>query len=77
MKFTIANAAGGDCREFTWAGSLSLRALRHAAGPCTAGGCQPVFGGEAAQQAQAEYGDIYEQYLAGECSEEVEAIFRA
>lgn len=74
-KFTITNIAGGNRREFTWSAKagLSMRALRHAAEIGPPSHC--VFSGPAGQQALEEYDEIYDQYIAGECSDVVEAIF--
>jgi hypothetical protein len=74
MKFYIENIAGGSRKEFRWNDKgLSLAALRHTHSASMYGG--PVFGGEAGDLARAEYDDIYEQYLSGECTETVERIF--
>ena len=72
MKYSVGNMAGGNCRNFQ-ANHLTETALRHAVACSACGG--PVFGGPDAEMARGLYEEIYEQYLAGECSEKVERIF--
>ncbi len=75
MKYTIANIAGGNEREFAWnSNGISLRALRHAASVGFGG---PEFGGEAGSLAFREYQQIEESWRSGECTEEVREIFEA
>ena len=76
-KYTIENAAGGNKKEFAWnaAKGMSLVALRHAVACGGFGG--PVFGGECADAARAEFDEINRQYTDGECTETVAKIFQS
>lgn len=74
-QYTISNIAGGNARRFRLvAGNISMAAVRHANGSDMIGG--PVFGGPAKDDAEAAYAELYQQYLDGECDEEVTRIIQ-
>ena len=75
-NYIIRNSAGGNARTFRWSAKagMSTAALTHAVECSRWGG--PVFDGDAADEAQAEFAEIHEQYLSGECSDLVAAIFQ-
>jgi hypothetical protein len=73
-NYYIQNVAGGNRMRFRLTRrGMSTAALRHAIECGACGG--PLFSGAAAAEAEAEYDEIYEQYLMGQCTPRVEAMF--